>query len=130
MTYREFLDRLAQTPRDWTLDTYNRLRRDEDTRCPLTAITCANLFWVDAADALGLSRTIADQICAAADNSTLTPFPAVRADLLRACGVVEPDVVCEHGTAMDVHCCHCHSGFVFDADHECPPKSSDGNHNT
>jgi hypothetical protein len=23
-------------------------------------------------------------------------------------------VVCEHGTAMDVHCCNCHSGFLFD----------------
>jgi hypothetical protein len=21
---------------------------------------------------------------------------------------------CEHGTAMDVHCCNCHSGFLFD----------------
>lgn len=30
------------------------------------------------------------------------------------------DHVCEHGTAMDVHCCHCHSGFIFDKDHECP----------
>lgn len=27
-----------------------------------------------------------------------------------------PDVVCEHGTAMDVHCCDCHSGFLFDAE--------------
>lgn len=25
------------------------------------------------------------------------------------------DWVCEHGTAMDVHCCNCHSGFQFDA---------------
>ena len=24
------------------------------------------------------------------------------------------DVVCEHGTAVDVHCCGCHSGFLFD----------------
>lgn len=24
------------------------------------------------------------------------------------------DAVCEHGTAMDVHCCGCHSGFLFD----------------
>lgn len=29
------------------------------------------------------------------------------------------DHVCEHGTAVDVHCCHCHSGFIFDFDHEC-----------
>ena len=33
----------------------------------------------------------------------------------------QPDVTCEHGTAMDVHCCHCHSGFIFDQQHECPP---------
>ena len=26
------------------------------------------------------------------------------------------DVVCEHGTAVDVHCCNCHSGFLFDAE--------------
>jgi hypothetical protein len=24
-----------------------------------------------------------------------------------------PDAVCEHGTALDVHCCNCHSGFLF-----------------
>ena len=24
--------------------------------------------------------------------------------------------VCKHGTAMDVHCCNCHYGFLFDAD--------------
>jgi hypothetical protein len=23
---------------------------------------------------------------------------------------------CEHGTALDVHCCNCHSGFLFDID--------------
>jgi len=26
------------------------------------------------------------------------------------------DHVCEHGTAIDVHCCNCHSGFLFDVD--------------
>lgn len=25
----------------------------------------------------------------------------------------EDDHVCEHGHAMDVHCCGCHSGFLF-----------------
>lgn len=25
------------------------------------------------------------------------------------------DPVCEHGTAMDVHCCNCHGGFLFDS---------------
>lgn len=23
------------------------------------------------------------------------------------------DYVCEHGPAVDVHCCNCHSGFLF-----------------
>lgn len=25
------------------------------------------------------------------------------------------DMVCSHGVAMDVHCCGCHSGFLFDS---------------
>lgn len=30
------------------------------------------------------------------------------------------DVICRHGVAMDVHCCGCHSGFIFDRDeHDC-----------
>lgn len=33
------------------------------------------------------------------------------------------DPVCEHGTALDVHCCNCHSGFIFDPDHECEPDA-------
>lgn len=33
---------------------------------------------------------------------------------------VTVDQVCEHGTAMDVHCCNCHSGFIFDRGHQCP----------
>lgn len=27
----------------------------------------------------------------------------------------QPDIVCQHGRALDVHCCNCHSGFLFDA---------------
>lgn len=30
------------------------------------------------------------------------------------CGPTYIDDVCEHGTALDVHCCNCHSGFLFD----------------
>lgn len=36
----------------------------------------------------------------------------------------KPDVVCMHGTAMDVHCCNCHSGFIFDAHHVCAPAAA------
>jgi hypothetical protein len=41
--------------------------------------------------------------------------PAVR----RSEGIVRDDVTCEHGTAMDVHCCNCHSGFLFKSTDEC-----------
>lgn len=36
-----------------------------------------------------------------------------------SCSCVGADVVCEHGTAADVHCCGCHSGFLFEDDHDC-----------
>jgi hypothetical protein len=26
------------------------------------------------------------------------------------------EYACAHGTAIDVHCCNCHSGFLFDID--------------
>ena len=29
-------------------------------------------------------------------------------------GAMTEDIVCEHGVSMDVHCCGCHSGFLFD----------------
>jgi hypothetical protein len=34
------------------------------------------------------------------------------------------DVVCQHGTAIDVHCCNCHHGFLFD-DSECQCEGFD-----
>jgi hypothetical protein len=40
-------------------------------------------------------------------------------------GSLPEDVVCEHGTAMDVHCCNCHSGFLFDVD-SCVCSFSEG----
>jgi predicted RNA-binding Zn-ribbon protein involved in translation (DUF1610 family) len=49
---------------------------------------------------------------------------AARAPRLEPTRNGQGDYVCEHGTAMDVHCCHCHSGFIFDRDHECPPDAS------
>ena len=33
--------------------------------------------------------------------------------------MAEDDVKCEHGVAMDVHCCNCHSGYIFERDHTC-----------
>jgi hypothetical protein len=31
------------------------------------------------------------------------------------CPTPATDPTCEHGTAWDVHCCGCHSGFLFDS---------------
>jgi hypothetical protein len=36
--------------------------------------------------------------------------------MIDQCYTLEPDAICEHGTAMDVHCCNCHGGFLFDSD--------------
>lgn len=40
---------------------------------------------------------------------------------IREIPIGQPDAGCKHGTAWDVHCCNCHSGFIFDKNHECPP---------
>lgn len=40
-------------------------------------------------------------------------FSLLLADKVAA--ALMPDVVCQHGVAMDVHCCGCHSGFLFDS---------------
>jgi hypothetical protein len=46
---------------------------------------------------------------------------------LRTRAAPADDVVCAHGEAMDVHCCNCHSGFIFERDHVCPPALEDLN---
>ena len=42
--------------------------------------------------------------------------PLTASDGCPSCGQQVADAACEHGTAMDVHCCNCHSGFLFDAE--------------
>lgn len=39
----------------------------------------------------------------------------IAAEIDRIQRAAGPDSVCEHGTALDVHCCNCHGGFLFDA---------------
>ncbi len=38
-----------------------------------------------------------------------------RAVFAQAHGYRRDDPTCEHGVAWDVHCCGCHSGFIFDS---------------
>lgn len=45
-----------------------------------------------------------------------------RLALLLAEAHPQGDTVCEHGHAIDVHCCNCHSGFIFDRHHQCPEE--------
>lgn len=51
-------------------------------------------------------------------TGTAPGTPALTAGFGSSVTEVEP--TCEHGTALDVHCCNCHSGFIFDKDHKCP----------
>lgn len=56
------------------------------------------------------------------DLATLPPVPEAPANPLQVSVDTRGDHVCQHGTAMDVHCCNCHSGFIFETDHVCPEK--------
>ena len=42
-----------------------------------------------------------------------------------ACAAALSEIRCIHGVAPDVHCCHCHDGFIFDQNHECPAILAD-----
>lgn len=68
-----------------------------------------------------LSATGADNLPAALERARAAHPPALVDEGTATPQPETPDVTCEHGTAMDVHCCHCHSGFIFDMNHECPP---------
>lgn len=39
--------------------------------------------------------------------------------------MAQDEPACKHGIAMDVHCCNCHSGFIFDRYHVCEPAPLD-----
>lgn len=58
------------------------------------------------------------------------PLPDMSAPLVPPDGTAQlddqGDHVCQHGVAMDVHCCNCHSGFLFDYQHVCEPELPDG----
>lgn len=54
----------------------------------------------------------------AAPDATVPPRPQEATGLSVHHSIVAPkrheDPTCEHGRAWDVHCCGCHSGFLFD----------------
>lgn len=77
MTYAAFLQRLAETPRDWWFLGGEMIRRGESVgECPLRAAYSGE----------GLSVPLLQDIMNAADD-TIGHVPSIRADLLRACGL-------------------------------------------
>jgi hypothetical protein len=49
----------------------------------------------------------------------LAPAPTIQLESFNARGLTPADPVCMHGAALDVHCCGCHDGFIFDNYHDC-----------
>lgn len=96
MTYAAFLDKLRQTPREWTLvnlDGQACIRRGTNRgqptyACPICAVagTSGWIYWRDDARKLGLRTHSAESIVQAADDRP-SHDRAIRADLLAACGL-------------------------------------------
>lgn len=93
MSYDEFLERLRNTPRTWRLYQAGQLRIDTPwlTSCPITATAHQPALYNVAdlhscAKRLGLSHELMLAITRAGDN-TPGHDPAIRRDLLRACGL-------------------------------------------
>jgi hypothetical protein len=91
--YEKFLARLRETPRDWVLDHDGRmirLRTDGFLCCPLSVFHPAGPQWpreyLAAARALEIDKDLAHTIAHAADIAEGYD-PAIRADLLAACGL-------------------------------------------
>lgn len=99
MTYAEFLQRLAETPRDWYVNSSGEIRR-VGSQCPISALCGWSAALFDrAAEKLGLSLDYADAIMRAADDRHVVAIDGdtldagatyqakVRGDLLKACGL-------------------------------------------
>lgn len=82
MTINEFLDKLKQTPRNWTTYTTGAIR--QEGVCPVLHV-CGRHY----AETLGV--TAGNRIALAADNS-VGHDTALRAQLLDACGLSDPPV--------------------------------------
>jgi hypothetical protein len=90
VTYDEFLERLPQTPRDWTVDEDGYLRRPHGGglwECPVSALNQAEACcFRSAGEALGLDPTVVGTIVNAADYDE-DCSEQIRADLLQATGL-------------------------------------------
>lgn len=89
MTLPDFLAQLAQTPRDWQIVEGRFLRRvtPKGNECPVSALCGMGARDViDAAETLGMDEEIRLRVVYAADG-TYTHDPALRQQLLDACGI-------------------------------------------
>lgn len=93
MTLEQFYAKLAETPRDWKITAFGRIRRypdgGDDSQCPLSAIRNSGQdTWDDVAMELHLPLKTAAAIVTAADTRMLA-YSDIRRRLLNACGLTE-----------------------------------------
>ena len=91
MDYAEFLTKLEQTPRKWTLQSDGEIRCDYKGRdtCPLSRVDQRpGCLVATPARSLKLPLEDANEIASSADNDEGC-LMSIRADLLRACGLSE-----------------------------------------
>ena len=88
MTYKEFLQELRKTPRDWKLFPRTCIRRGGyGTQCPITSLLGKSSgHWNEVAAACDINQAMTVKILNAADN-TEGHDPRIRRDLLKACGL-------------------------------------------
>lgn len=89
MTYAEFLQRLAETPRDWRVNDEGMIRRNNDSECPISSLCGAvDLAFRQVSQRLGIGISLSYRIAEAADFvDPKGEALKVRADLLKACGL-------------------------------------------
>jgi hypothetical protein len=92
MELSEFLEKLAQTPRDWFIGADGELKRPNTMECPITAVDgrglSASMFPTSAAR-LCIDAPLRFQIVDAADNGGKLFDRSIRNQLLKACGLEE-----------------------------------------
>ena len=83
MTLQQFLDKLAETPRDWQLRGGNGIR-DSELSCPLQVVFGKQTGYAREARDAGLSDDEVANIISASDNVGDLHY---RPRLLKACGL-------------------------------------------